>query len=115
MSLQFRQSVENMDVWSATSADVSFVITFASPSGPGFHGRRGLLASWRPLYSSTTAVKVIGSPFNTFGDAESACNTMLEELEALARNVLLTTSASALPREIRSAARDQRRTCPMPL
>jgi hypothetical protein len=81
MSLQFHQAVENMDVWSASRADISFVITFASPTGPGFHGRRGFLASWRPLYSRTGAVKVIGSPFNTFMDAEGACNTMLGVLE----------------------------------
>jgi hypothetical protein len=63
------------------SADISFVITFASPNGPGFHGRLGFLASWRPFYSRTGAVKVAGSPFNTFADAEAACNTMLGVLE----------------------------------
>ena len=103
MSLQFRQSLESMDVWSATSADISFVITFASPSGPGFHGRRGFLASWRPLYSGTSGVKVIGSPISTFADAESACNTMFEELEALVRNALLTTTASAFAGGIQPA------------
>jgi hypothetical protein len=85
MSLQFHQAVENMDVWSASSADISFVITFASPNGPGFHGRRGFLATWRPLYPSTEAVKVTGSPFNTFADAEAACNEMLGELEPASR------------------------------
>jgi hypothetical protein len=82
MSLQFRQPVENMDVWSASSGDISFVITFASPTGPGFHGRRGFFASWRPLYSRTGAVKVTGSPFSTFEGAKAACNTMLGTLEA---------------------------------
>jgi hypothetical protein len=81
MCLQFHRAVENMDVWSASSADISFVITFASPTGSGFRGRHGFLASWRPLYSSTGAVKVIGSPFNTFEDAEGACRTMLGTLE----------------------------------
>ena len=85
MSLQFRQAVENMDVWSASSADISFVITFADPTGPGFHGRRGFFASWRSLYSSTGAVKVIGSPFNTFEDAKAACNTMIGTLEEAAQ------------------------------
>jgi hypothetical protein len=84
MPLQFHQAVEKLDVWSARSADISFVITFASPVGPGFHGRRGFLASWRALYSSTGAVKVIGSPFDTFADAEGACNTMLGALEEVA-------------------------------
>jgi len=81
MLLQFHRAVENMDVWSASSANISFVITFASPTGAGFRGRPGFLASWRALYSSTGAIKVIGSPFNTFADAEGACNTMLRELE----------------------------------
>ena len=80
MSLQFHQAVENMDVWSANSADISFVISFASPVGAGFRGRHGFLASWRPLYSGRGAVKVTGSPFRTFVDAEAACNTMLWEL-----------------------------------
>jgi hypothetical protein len=86
MSLQFRQAVENMDVWCAKSADISFVISFASPTGEGFRGRRlGFLASWRPHYSGKGAVKVIGSPFSTFVEAESACNTMLGELERASR------------------------------
>ena len=81
MSLQFHQAVEHLDVWLASSADISFVITFASPAGPGFHGRRGFLASWRPGSSSTGAVKVIGSPFNSFTEAEGACKKMLGTLE----------------------------------
>ena len=82
MSLQFYQVVEHLDVWIASSADISFVITFDSPSGPGFRGRQGFAASWRPLHSRTGAVKVIGSPFKTFVDAETACNDMLGILEA---------------------------------
>jgi len=85
MSLQFHRAVENLDIWSASIADISFVITFASPTGSGFHGRRGFLASRRPLYSSTGAVKVIGSPFNSFADAEGACNAMLGTLERAGR------------------------------
>jgi hypothetical protein len=80
MSLQFRRAVEDMDVWSASAGGFSFVITFASPNGPGFHGRAGFLASWRPLYSRTGAVKVIGSPFKTLPEAHDACNAMLREL-----------------------------------
>jgi hypothetical protein len=81
MVLRFHRPVGHLDVWSASSADISFVITFASPSGPGFHGRRGFVASWRPLYSPRGAVKITGSPFNAFADAEVACNTMLEVLQ----------------------------------
>jgi hypothetical protein len=39
------------------------------------------MASGRPVYSRMRAVKVTGSPFNTFADAEAACNTMLGVLE----------------------------------
>jgi hypothetical protein len=95
MSLQFRRAIENMDVWSASSADISFVITFASPTGPGFRGRRGFLASWRPLYSSTGAVKVIGSPFNTFADAEGACKTMVGILERARRTANAQANSAA--------------------
>jgi len=82
MSLQFHQAVEHLDVWLASSADISFVITFASPTGPGFRGRQGFVASWRPFYARTGAVKVIGSPFKSFAEAETACNNMLGILEA---------------------------------
>ena len=94
MSLQFHQAVENMDVWSASSADISFVITFASPNGPGFHGRHGFLATWRPLYSRTGAVKVTGSPFNTFADAEAACNTTLRMLKQADRGTAQANNAA---------------------
>ena len=80
MSLQFHQAVEHLDVWIASSADISFVITFASPTGPGFRGGQGFVASWR--HARTGAVKVIGSPFKTFANAETACNDMLGILEA---------------------------------
>ena len=82
MSLQFHQAVEHLDVWLASSADISFVITFDSPTGPGFRGRQGFAASWRPLHSRTGAIKVIGSPFKTFADAETVSNDMLGIMEA---------------------------------
>jgi hypothetical protein len=97
MSLQFQEAVENMDVWSASSADISFVITFASPTGPGFHGRHGFLASWRPMYSSTGAVKLTGSPFKTFADAEGACITMLGILEETRRAGSAAQATNAAP------------------
>ena len=76
MPLQFHQAVGNVDVWSASRADISFVIT--SPTGPGFHGHPGFFASWRPLYSSGGAAKVIGSPFNTFGDMVPAIHRRID-------------------------------------
>ena len=81
MPLQFHHAVKSMDVWSASSSGISFVITYESPTGPGFRGRRGFLASWRPLHSGTGAVEVVGSPFDTLADAEGACNAKLGELE----------------------------------
>jgi hypothetical protein len=55
-------------------------ITHESPTGPGFHGRPGYVASWRPLYQSRGAIRIIGSPFKTFIEAEDACNAMLKYL-----------------------------------
>ena len=42
----------------------------------------------RPLYSSSGAVMVTGSPFSTLADAEAACNTMFGELEHLTARVV---------------------------
>ena len=97
MSLQFHQPVENLELWSASGADISFVITFASPAGPGFHGRRGFLASWRPLYSGKGAAEVTGSPFSTLADAEEACNTTLGDLEQARRTASAAQANSPAP------------------
>ena len=80
MTLQFHRAIEYIEIWSASRDGLSFVICYASPSGPGFHGRAGYLASWRPLHQSRGAIKVGGSPFKTFAGAEEACNTMLKHL-----------------------------------
>ena len=73
--------VEDFQVWSATSDGFSFVISFASRSGPGFRGNPGFLASWRPIDQNRFAVKVIGSPFRTFQEAEKACEAILAHLK----------------------------------
>jgi hypothetical protein len=78
--LQFHRAVEHMEIWSADGDGFSFVITHESPTGPGFHGRPGYVASWRPLYPTSGAVRIGGSPFKTFADAEEACNAMLKHL-----------------------------------
>ena len=83
MSLQFHRAVEKMEIWSATGDEFSFVITYETPAGSGFHGRTGYLASWRPLYRGNGAIKIGGSAFATFAEAEKACNAMLEHLNAL--------------------------------
>lgn len=80
MTLQFHRAVEDMEVWSASSDGYSFVITYENPTGPGFHGRTGYVASWRPLHQSRGAIMIGGSPFKTFAEAEEACNAMLKHL-----------------------------------
>ncbi len=80
MPLQFRRAVEGMEIWSAVSEGYSFVISNESPTGPGFRGRGGYLASWRPSYEGRGAVRIIGSPFKTFDEAEAACDAMLKHL-----------------------------------
>jgi hypothetical protein len=85
MTLQFHRAVENMEIWSASSDGFSFVISHETFDGPGFHGRPGYLASWRPLYRSIGAVRITGSPFKAFAEAEKACNTMLSHLNGKER------------------------------
>ena len=80
MSLHFHRAVEDMEIWSASGDGCSFVISFESPTGPGFHGRTGFVASWRPLCPSRGAIRIGGSPFKTFAEAEDACDTMLKYL-----------------------------------
>ena len=69
--------VKDIQIWNATSNGFSFVISFESRNGPGLHGHPGFLASWRPMYQNRRAVKVLGSPFGTFAEAERACDAML--------------------------------------
>ena len=80
MALQFYRAAEHMEIWSASSDRFSFVISYESPSGPGFHGRAGYVASWRPVHQRCGAIKIGGSPFKIFAKAEVACNFMLEHL-----------------------------------
>ena len=78
----------------------SFVISFASRSGSGFHGNPGFVASWRPIHQNRSAVKVIGSPFKTFPEAEKACEAVLGHLKERARGY---SHASPLRAIIRSS------------
>ena len=80
MPLQFHRPVRDMEIWSASSEGFSFVISFGSPTGPGFHGRSGYLASWRPLHKSQAAIKIGGSPFRTLAEAEGACSDLARHL-----------------------------------
>jgi hypothetical protein len=80
MPLQFHHALDNLEIWSATSDGFSFVISYESPNGPGFHGRVGYLASWRPVHKGRSAIRITGSPFKTFDEAEAACDAMLKTL-----------------------------------
>ena len=83
MALKFSRvigPIEDMEIWSASSNGFSFVISYESRTGPGFHGRTGFMASWRSMSQNIGAVRVGGSPFKTFTEAEQACNVMLEYL-----------------------------------
>jgi hypothetical protein len=72
--------VEDMEIWNASSDGFSFVISYESRSGPGFHGRTGFVASWRPILQNRSAIRVAGSPFETLTEAEEACTAMLGQL-----------------------------------
>lgn len=80
MPLQFHRAVEQMEIWSATSDGYSFVISFENSSGPGFHGRPGYVAAWRPDNGRRGAIRIAGSPFKTLDEAETACDAMLNHL-----------------------------------
>jgi hypothetical protein len=68
--------VDDMEVWNASGNGFSFVISHESRNGPGFRGRTGFMASWRPIHQNSSAVTVGGSPFKTLAEAESACEAM---------------------------------------
>ena len=97
--------VENIQVWNTTSDGFSFVISFASRSGPGFRGNPGFIASWRPIHRNRSAVKVIGSPFKTFPEAEKACEAVLGHLRepSEVRRARSYSHASPLRAVIRSS------------
>ena len=80
MPLQFHRAVEQMEIWSATSEGYTFVISFESFTGPGFHGKPGYVASWRPIHEGRGAIRITGSPFKTLDEAEAACDATLNHL-----------------------------------
>ena len=81
VTLEFNRVVSpagDMDIWTASSNGFSFVISYESRGGPGFHGRTGFVASWRPIDQNRCAIRVGGSPFQTRVEAEEACEAMLQ-------------------------------------
>jgi hypothetical protein len=80
MAMQFTRVVSpvaDMEIWNASSDGFSFVISYESRDGLGFHGPPGYVASWRSLSQNTDAIRVAGSPFKAFAEAEEACKAML--------------------------------------
>jgi hypothetical protein len=83
MALHFNRmapATEELEIWSASESGFSFVISNESRSGPGLHGQPGFVASWRPINSNRTAIRIGGSPFKTFAEAEKACEAMVAHL-----------------------------------
>ncbi|MFB9267505.1 hypothetical protein ACFFWD_30910 [Bradyrhizobium erythrophlei] len=82
MALHFSRidTPDNLEIWSANTGDFSFVISNESRTGSGLHGQLGLVASWRPVNLNKPAVRVDGSPFDTFAEAEEACEALLRHL-----------------------------------
>jgi hypothetical protein len=83
MALHFSRvapATEELEIWSASECGFSFVISNENSSGPGLHGQPGFVASWRPIDVNRPAIRVGGSPFETFAEAEKACEAMLEHL-----------------------------------
>ena len=83
MALHFSRvapATEELEIWSASERGFSFVISNESSSGPGLHGQLGFVASWRPVHINKPAIRVGGSPFKRFAEAEKACEAMLEHL-----------------------------------
>ena len=83
MALHFSRvapATEELEIWSASELGYSFVISNESRTGPGLRGQPGFVASWRPINFNRTAIRVGGSPFRTFAEAEKACEDMLAHL-----------------------------------
>jgi hypothetical protein len=83
MALHFSRiapATEELEIWSASESGFSFVISNESRSGPGLHGQPGFVASWRPINFNRTAIRIGGSPFKTFAEAEKACEAMVAHL-----------------------------------
>ena len=83
MALHFNRvgpATGELEIWSASERGFSFVISNESSSGPGLRGRPGFVASWRPIHINRPAVRVGGSPFKAYAEAEKACEAMLEHL-----------------------------------
>ena len=94
MSLQFHQQSRTW-TYGARAA-----LTFRSSSRlpvrtvPASTGVMAFLQRGGHSISRTGAVKVTGSPFNTFADAEAACNTTLRMLKQADRGTAQANNAA---------------------
>ena len=50
-------------------------------------GQPGFVASWRSINFNRTAIRVGGSPFKTFAEAEKACEAMVAHLTKIASDL----------------------------
>ena len=108
MPLEFHRAIEEMEIWSANSDGYSFAISFFKTyTGPGFHGRPGYVASWRPLYGGHGAVKIIGSPFSAFEEAEAACDALLINLMSDWQPVPVSRGTPIGDREMKAFPKDR--------
>jgi hypothetical protein len=90
MAMQFARvvsPVHDMEIWNASSDGFSFVISYESRGGPGFHGPPGYVASWRSLSQNMGAIRVAGSPFKTLAEAEEACKARSSRTRAARHRV----------------------------
>ena len=65
MVMQFTRvvsPVEDMEIWNASDNGLSFVISYESRGGPGFHGRTGFVASWRPIHQTSAPSGLAARP-----------------------------------------------------
>ena len=79
MPLQFHRAVEDMEIWIATNEGYSFVISYESPTGPGFHGRTGYMASWNRFMKAVERSES-RLAFQNFRRGQSRLSAMLKHL-----------------------------------
>ncbi len=79
--------VPDMRAWHATNGDWSFVISYEPRSGQGYEGYTGYTASWKNMnadmaaFGSQPANRIDGGPWETYGEAATACEAMLKKLK----------------------------------
>jgi hypothetical protein len=108
--MQFTRVVTpvDMEVWNASSNGNSFVISYESHSGPGFHGRTGFTASWRPIGQNKSAIRVSGSPFKGSSINNSVISFFDGMFSVLARSCSSNRREKGGGRDLRLPSRHQK-------